>query len=81
MMKIVLILTRNVQSNVFCTTELPASLEKGHVILNTYEICEVEMIEGLFKSYVNTFLKMKQEASGFPEGFATDQQKHQYIRN
>ena len=32
-----------------------------------------------FDGYVNLFLKLKQEASGFPEGFETDQQKMDYI--
>jgi len=34
----------------------------------------------LFRGYIDTFLKIKQEASGWPSWFATEQQKKQYIR-
>ena len=33
----------------------------------------------LFKEYVNTFLKIKQEASGYPKDCVTDEQKQAYI--
>ena len=33
----------------------------------------------MFKEYVNTFLKIKQEASGYPEDCITDEQKQAYI--
>ena len=33
----------------------------------------------LFKEYVNTFLKIKQEASGYPKDCVTDEQKQRYI--
>ena len=33
----------------------------------------------LFKEYVNTFLKIKQEASGYPKDCVTDEQKQTYI--
>ncbi|VDH97141.1 Hypothetical predicted protein [Mytilus galloprovincialis] len=36
---------------------------------------------GIFTEYVNTFLKIKQEASGWPEWCLTDQDKHTYIKN
>ena len=34
---------------------------------------------GLFTEYIDTFLKLKQEASGYPPGCETDQQKRDYI--
>ena len=33
----------------------------------------------LFKDYVNTFLKIKQEANGYPKHCVTDEQKQCYI--
>ena len=33
----------------------------------------------LFSGYVNTFLKLKQEASGYPKHCVTDEQKQRYI--
>ena len=63
----------------FCTPELHESLKKGYTILETYEIYEFEMTEGLFKDYVNTFLQLKQESSGFPSYCTTEQEKQKYI--
>ena len=36
---------------------------------------------GLFTDYVNTFLKMKQEASGWPEWCQSENDKWRYIRD
>jgi len=49
------------------------------VILHTFEIWEMQMKERLFKSYIDTFLKMKQESSGFPHDCLTDEEKQQHI--
>lgn len=35
--------------------------------------------EDLFKSYINTFLKIKQEASGWPSHCRTEEEKRMYI--
>ena len=35
---------------------------------------------GLFTEYVNTFLKLKQQASGFPSNVNTEEEKDEYIR-
>ena len=35
--------------------------------------------EGLFSEYINTFLKIKQECSGWPEGVNTQEEKDRYI--
>jgi hypothetical protein len=34
---------------------------------------------GLFTDYINTFLKIKQEASGWPEWTRTDEDKERYV--
>jgi hypothetical protein len=39
------------------------------------------MCEGVFKDYVNSFLKMKQEASGFPSSYTTEEEKKKYIED
>jgi hypothetical protein len=55
------------------TDELKKALEKGYVVQRIYEVWHFDETEqydpktktgGLFTDYVNTFLKMKQEASG-----------------
>ncbi|GFW59977.1 uncharacterized protein TNCV_4864321 [Trichonephila clavipes] len=49
----------------------------------TEEIYEVYHFQSssndLFRSYIDLFLKIKQEASGYPKGCLTDQQKSEYI--
>ena len=49
-------------------------------VLKVFEVWHFkERTTGLFKDYVNTFLKGKQESSGFPKGVETDGQKAKYI--
>ena len=35
---------------------------------------------GLFTQYINTFLKLKQEASGYPPHIKTEEEKDKYIQ-
>ena len=58
------------------TDELKKALQKGYAVQRIYEVWHFDETEqydpktktgGLFTDYVNTFLKMKQEASGWPE--------------
>lgn len=37
--------------------------------------------ESLFKSYIDLFLKIKQESSGWPKDCVTEEQKSQYIQH
>jgi hypothetical protein len=61
------------------TDELKKALEKGYVVQRIYD--ETEQYDpktktgGLFTDYVNTFLKMKQEASGWPEWCPSENDK------
>lgn len=51
------------------TVELIEALKKGYVLAEIYEVWHFEeKSDELFKSYVHTFLKQKQEASGYPPG-------------
>lgn len=72
----------------WCTPELELARSKGYRILKMYEIYHFEETKiydrstgkgGLFYGYVNLFLKLKQEASGFPEDCDTDQKRLNYI--
>jgi hypothetical protein len=38
-----------------------------------------ETSDALFKDYVNTFLKVKQESSGYPKNCVIEEQKQQYV--
>ena len=68
--------------------ELDVAISKGYKILEIYEIWHYATTaeygstnypDGLFGEYVNTMLKSKQEASGWPPGVTTNEDKEQYI--
>ena len=68
--------------------ELQKAVEKGYVVQNIEEVWHFEETRqynpdtgetGLFTEYINTFLKMKQEASGWPEDCDTEERRRQYI--
>ncbi|XP_054279031.1 uncharacterized protein LOC128997416 [Macrosteles quadrilineatus] len=65
--------------------EIRKAVEKGYVVLDMYELWEYEMATyekgGLFPDLINKFLKMKQEASGFPSWCETDEDKNKYIND
>ena len=72
----------------WCTPELEKAIDKGYEIVNTYEVYNWTRTAqydpttkrgGLFSTYVNTFLKYKQEASGWPNWCTTDETKAKYI--
>ena len=64
------------------------TLKQGYRIVRIYEIWHWDNVEqynpqnksgGLFTSYVNTFLKIKQESSGYPAWVKTETDKDNYI--
>ena len=61
------------------TKEVDYALKKGYTIVETYEIWHWEKKDALFKEYVDSCIKEKQEASGFPKGCITEEQKLKYI--
>ena len=70
------------------TPELHKAVELGYQIVTIYEVYHFEKTTqfdcstgqgGLFADYVNTFLKYKQESSGWPDWCVTEEQKQQYI--
>ena len=66
----------------WCTPELQKAVELGYEIRYIYEVWHFpETCQGLFQDYVNTWLKIKQEASGWPKWVGDDETKRQqYIR-
>ena len=66
----------------WCSPELYKAVELGYDIQYIYEVWQFdETCEGLFRDYVNTWLKIKQEASGWPSWVGDDETKRQqYIR-
>lgn len=72
------------------TDELRKGLEKEYNIQKIYEVWHFDEISqydpiskcgGVFTEYVNTFLKMKQEANGWPAWCISDDDKRKYIQD
>ena len=65
------------------TLELQKAVEKGYTIVKIHEVWHFTPENrrvGLFKEYVNTWLKLKQESSGWPAGCVTPEQKEEYVK-
>lgn len=71
------------------TLEVQEALKHGYRIQKIHEVWHydessqydpIKKNGGLFSSYVDMFLKYKEEASGFPDNVVTDTQKDQYIK-
>ena len=71
------------------TLELQKALKKRYQLVRIYEVWHFEEVAvydpaikegGLFASYVDAFLKLKQEASDLPSWCQNDEQKQQYIQ-
>ena len=59
----------------YCTPEIEVALNMGYIIKQVHEVLhwsETEVYDpvtkqgGLFTKYINTFIKLKQEANGYP---------------
>ena len=73
---------QRVLKGTWCSPELAKAVELGYQVQYIYEVWHFdETCQGLFKDYVNTWLKIKQEASGWPEENMTEQDKQTYIDN
>ena len=68
------------KTGVWATPELNKAVEMGYKITRIYRILHFKnRTTNLFKPYVSKFLKIKQEASGFPDWVKTDEDKHKYV--
>ena len=74
----------------YCTPEVEVAINTGYKILKIHEVLhwsntekydEEKKTGGLFTQYINTFLKLKQEASGFPENVKTEEEKRRYVED
>ena len=67
----------------WCTPEIVVAIQKGYKLVKIHEVWhfpENQRQLGLFRDYVNTWLKIKQESAGWPRWCQTEEQKQQYIR-
>lgn len=74
----------------YCTPELEKAIEKGYQISKIYEVYHWHetmqydpktQTGGLFASYINLFLKIKQEASGRPSWVESDDDLKRYVES
>ena len=74
---------QRVLTGTWCTPELNEAIELGYEIQYIHEVWHFPQVqEGLFKDYVNTWLKIKQEARGWPDLVGDDETKGQrYIHD
>uniref|UniRef100_A0A914MVR5 DNA-directed DNA polymerase n=2 Tax=Meloidogyne TaxID=189290 RepID=A0A914MVR5_MELIC len=60
--------------------ELNYALERGYKVVDIYEVWNYEKWDpNLFRSYVNTFIGLKQQASGWPDGCASEMDRADYL--
>jgi hypothetical protein len=65
----------------------PSAVEKGYRILEIHAVQEYDITrydpvtgeDGLLVEYINTFLKLKAEANGFPSWVRTPEDQETYI--
>ena len=64
----------------WCHVELEKALEKGYRILQMHEVWHFsETSDKLFADYMDTFMKIKQEASGYLKDCTTEEQRLRYV--
>ena len=72
------------------TIELQAALDRGYQLLEVYEVwhfSETTQYDkttgsgGIFAKYIDVFLKVKQESSGYPDWCKTEQDKEKFKRD
>jgi len=67
--------------------EVRVAVEKGYRVLEIYEVYEYQVTQyspdqgegGLFVDYLNTFLKLKGEASGYPGWVHSPEDEDRYM--
>jgi hypothetical protein len=68
--------------------EVRIAVEKGYEVIDVYEVYQYEVTQydpatgegGLYVEYLNKFLKMKAEASGYPSWVRSPDDEDQYVR-
>ncbi|XP_054718605.1 uncharacterized protein LOC129233999 [Uloborus diversus] len=62
------------------TEEVKLAVRKGYRVTHIYEVYDFKKkSDSLFRSYIDLFLKIKQESSGWPAECVTDADKENYI--
>ena len=78
---------RTFYKKVYCTPELSYAIENGYIVKKIHEIWNFKRMKanspnnGLFGNFISEAVKGKQEATGFPNGVETPQQKQEFINS
>lgn len=73
--------TERAMTGTWTTTEIIEAIEKGYTIDKIFEVLHYKNTSSdMFSGYINSWLKIKQEASGWPTGIETNSQKNDYIQ-
>ena len=71
---------QRVLTGTWCSPELDKAVDLGYQVQYIYDVWHFqETCKGLFRDYGNTWLKIKQEASGWPAWCTTEEKKNQYV--
>ena len=71
------------------SVELEEAVARGYVVLQLYEVWHYSSTitynleageAGMFSNYMNTFMSLKIEASGYPSHCITDEEKQEYVK-
>ena len=66
----------------WCTPELEKAVEKGYTVQKIHEVWHFKnRKDDLFRKYVDTWLRLKEEASGFPANCTTPEQRQQHCED
>ena len=77
-----LVFDLNKKRGIWTTQEVNKAVEKGYIIKKIHSIKYYERTSRtLFRGYVEKFLKIKQQASGYPEWCKTENEKDKYIKD
>ena len=76
--------TQRMLRGTWCTPELQKAVEMGYTMVKIHEVWhfpQSQRSKGLFANYVNQWLKIKQESSGYHVWAQTELKKQQYVRH
>ena len=69
--------------NTWCTPEINLVINMGYILIEIYELLNwsenTSNERNLFSNYINMFLQMKTQASGYPSNVIMCEQKNEYI--
>ncbi len=66
----------------WCTPEMEVALSVGYTLVHVYEVLHwPKTTTNLFSKFINQFLRLKAQASGWPKHVKTDEEKEDYIRS